>query len=247
MPYKLTSVFHVLVLLVVLSTTSQSSVALTQNKTDDKVFDEDFKSRYDGKQYDYSKGKYIITKNTEEVGNLSDYENGNDPYIQEDKNVSEFNSNGSIAAINYFFILILIGAVVYLAYLLLNEGNTGWFSTKRNISLSDHQTFNVETANPNDFLTLINNAENDNDYRLAIRYYFLYILKTLSVKNIIKIEEDKTNSEYLREINNFKIQQKFTSALYLYNYTWYGEFDVNKFQYRAAKSKFNSFLKTLKK
>jgi len=244
MPYKLNHIKLIFFLIFALNISTQQAFAFTQNEKEEKVFEDDFKSRYSNRKYNYE-GKKVIrnaTNNTD--GEFSKYKNTEDPRVEEESNSDELTFSNNLS---WLFILILIVAVLYLATTLLNEGNTGWFSTKRNVSLTDHQSFNLETANPEDFISLIKSAEDDNNFRLAIRYYFLFILKTMSLKNIIKIEEDKTNTEYLREVNNKKIEKDFSKALYLYNYTWYGEFDVNKLQYKTAKSNFKSFLNKLKK
>ena len=244
MPYKLSILKYIIVAVVILTLSTPLSFAQVQTNTDEKVFEDDFKSRYSGRNYNYEGKKIVRSTGSNPDGTFSDYENENNPEIKEESSSDAFTFDGNLS---WLFIVILIIAVVYLAYSLLNEGNTGWFSTKRNTSLTDYQTFNVETANPNDFIALIKSAENENNYRLAIRYYFLFILKTMSNKSIIKIEEDKTNTEYLREIKNKTFIRDFSKALYLYNYTWYGEFSVSKLQYKVAKSNFKSFLNKLKK
>ncbi|NNK81900.1 MAG: hypothetical protein HKO92_02130 [Flavobacteriaceae bacterium] len=244
MPYKKLYLKHIIILVLLLNLSYQDTHAQTQTISEEKVFEDDFKSHYSGRKYNYE-GKKVI-KNTADKpnGEFSKYENDSNPDIKEDSSQDVFSLDGNLS---WLFIVILISAVIFLAFTLLNDGTTGWFNIKRNTSLTDYQTFNVQTAQPDDFITLINSAENDNNYRLAIRYYFLFILKTMSNKSIIKLEEDKTNTEYLREIKNKSFANQFSNALYLYNYTWYGEFDLNKLQYKAAKSNFKSFLKKLKR
>lgn len=244
MHYKNTLIKLILILALGFNIGVPQTFAFSQTSTEEKVFEDDFKSRYSGRKYNYEGRKIIGNSASHEEGAFSDFENNQDPTIKEEVNKDEISINNNLS---WLFIIILIVAVVYLAVTLLNEGNTGWFSTKRNTSLADHKSFNVDTASNDDFIALISKAEEQNNYRLAIRYYFLFILKTMSSKNLIKIEEDKTNSEYLREINNQKIENQFSSALYIFNYTWYGEFEVNKLQYKAAKTSLKSFLKHLRK
>jgi len=244
MPYKLIKIKLIFFLIFVLNISTQQSFAFIQDETEEKVFEDDFKSRYSSRKYNYDGKKVVRISSHNPDGEFSKYENLEDPDIKEESNTEALTFSNNLS---WIFIIILIVAVLYLATTLLNEGNTGWFSTKRNVSLTDHQSFNVETANPEDFISLIKSAEVLINFRRAIRYYFCFSLKTMSLKNIIKIEEDKTNAEYLREINNNKIEKDFSKALYLYNYTWYGEFDVNKLQYKTAKSNFKSFLNKLKK
>lgn len=221
----------------------QSMYAVGQETQEKKVFEDDFKSRYSSRKYNYEGRKVVNSTFNTKNGENAEYD-PNDPNIKEDDNRSIFSSNFGI---NWIFVLILIIAVIYLANTILSEGSSGWFSSRENKSLKDYQTFNVETASTDEFLKLISDAENNNNFRLAIRYYFLFVLKNMSLKNIIKIEEDKTNAEYLQEIKHEALVRKFSTILYLYNYTWYGEFNVNALQYKTAKANFNTFLNQIKK
>jgi integrase len=53
-----------------------------------------------------------------------------------------------------------------------------------------------------DIKSLITNALKDENYRLAIRYHYLYILQQLELKKIIDWELQKTNHDYQREIKD---------------------------------------------
>ena len=56
---------------------------------------------------------------------------------------------------------------------------------------------------------LISEAESNNNYRLAIRYYYLWLLKGLSEKEIIDYDPEKTNSDYQYEIKTPEISEQF--------------------------------------
>jgi hypothetical protein len=220
------------------------TVIYAQEVVDEKHFDTDFKERYDSSRYNYE-GKNTVSNPSYSDGDYStDYKNDNDPVtLKEEHNHST--SSSSSNGFSWFFIIALVAAVLYLIFILLNEGSGQWFHRHRNTSLKEYQTFNVETANPNDFKQLIHNAEKNNDYRLAIRYYYLLVLKSLSLKNIIDIEDDKTNVEYLNEISNNDLNRAFSKVLYVYNYTWYGEFSINTQQYHIARNNFQSLIKKI--
>jgi len=238
MPYKY-SIFHLLIFLLTFCCLTGQNLS---NSTQDKLFEEDFKSRYSSTKYNYEGRKIKGIESNTSNGKYAEYA-PNQPDLKEDNNSHILQIDSSI---KWVFLIILLIAVIYIAVTLLTEGGNSWFSSKQNKSLSDYRHFNVETASGDEFMTLIDSAEEENNFRLAIRYYFLLALKNMSLKNIIKIEEDKTNSEYLSEINNTELVKKFSAILYLYNYTWYGEFDINKLQYKTAKSNFITFLNHIK-
>lgn len=118
----------------------------------------------------------------------------------------------------------------------------GKSSDKTIIPVTDIES-NLHVA---DFRSLIADAEKTDNYRLAIRYYYLWLLKKLSHAEIIEYDVEKTNSDYHHEISSREVKEEFSYTSYLYNYIWYGEFDVNNTQFNKAKRAFNNFLNSIK-
>ncbi|PQJ81737.1 hypothetical protein [Polaribacter glomeratus] len=96
-----------------------------------------------------------------------------------------------------------------------------------------------------DLETLLRQAIEQKEFRLAIRYYYLTSLKCLSSKKIINYHKDKTNSDYIFEIQNEELKSKFSYLSYVYTYVWYGEFSVDENNFVAAQNKYQSFLKAI--
>ncbi|MDX1270569.1 DUF4129 domain-containing protein [Bizionia paragorgiae] len=94
-----------------------------------------------------------------------------------------------------------------------------------------------------DINALITRAIEQNNYRLAIRYYYLLALKELSDHNVIKWEQDKTNADYINEIENKTLQTNFKQATKIYDYVWYGEFTVDAIKFESLKKPFNQLSK----
>ncbi|MDO5981714.1 hypothetical protein [Flavivirga spongiicola] len=207
-----------------------------------RVFDEDFKERYSSDKYNYE-GKKIVTETPMGSGKYEDYKSGK--LRQKEKNNTD-DITINFGPLGWLFYLAIGIAVAYLVYILLNEGGSGLFSSRKNETLNNYENITAENIEHADIHTLIKNAENNDNYRLAIRYYYLLVLKTLSLKNYIKFEDDKTNSEYLNEINEKPFSEKFAYTSYLYNYIWYGKFSLNIEQYNKAKSNFLTFLNLVK-
>ena len=70
------------------------------------------------------------------------------------------------------------------------------------------------------------------------------LLKSLSDKNIIEWDIEKTNLDYQREIQNTEIKKNFRFLSYVYEYSWYGEFELTEDDFRKAE---NAFLTTIGK
>ena len=88
------------------------------------------------------------------------------------------------------------------------------------------------------FDTLIADALNNTNYRLATRYLYLKSLKLLTNKNIIEWHYDKTNSDYIDEIKDEVTKSVFKRISYIYDYVWYGEFPIDEEIYLKNKSDF---------
>jgi len=210
-----------------------------------RQFDDDFKDQYTSSKYNYE-GKKTISKTQYGSGVYEDYKSNKSgaEKLEEINDIEDTNMN--LDALNWIFYLILGIAVFYLAYILLNEGGTGLFSSKQHRKINNYEEITAENIENADINTLIKNAEKNNDYRLATRYYYLLVLKTLSLKNHIKFEDDKTNNEYLNEISDKPFSNTFAYTSYLYNYIWYGEFPLDIEKYNKAKGNFVTLLNQVK-
>lgn len=93
-----------------------------------------------------------------------------------------------------------------------------------------------------DFSTLIAKSKQQGNYRLMIRYYYLWLLKKLSDKKKIEWDVNKTNSDYLYEIKDKNLRDKFAYNCYIYDYIWYGEFELEEQMYWQAEAKFKETL-----
>ncbi len=81
---------------------------------------------------------------------------------------------------------------------------------------------------------LIETAINDGDYRLAIRYYYLQLLRQLNQKKLINYEFQKTNSEYLNEIKADRLRVQLKKVMRIYDFIWYGSFSLTEPDFHLA-------------
>ncbi len=235
---------HIIFFLLLIISTNLNGFSINsfQEPQQTRQFDKNFKERYTGDKYNYE-GKKIITETPSGSGKYEDYKKG-DPKYKEKNDSEDLTIN--FGPFGWLFYIALAIAVVYLVYILFNEGGSGLFSSKRHQKINNFDDITSENIENTDINSLIKKAENDSDYRLAIRYYYLLVLKMLTKKNHIKFEDDKTNSEYLNELNETPFNEKFAYTSYLYNYIWYGKFPLNIKQYTKAKSNFTTLLKVIK-
>lgn len=71
------------------------------------------------------------------------------------------------------------------------------------------------------------------DLRKAIRYEFIALLLLMHEKNLVYLDETKTNEEIYRHLkkNKFSIISAFKNLIDIFNSTWYGHKEFNKNSY----------------
>lgn len=135
-----------------------------------------------------------------------------------------------------FIILIIV-----LIYFIVTSGRFALFSFKNKVD--PNKIFEAEKyVDELDFDYLLTKALQTNDKAAVIRFYFLKFLKNIAAKNHIKWEIQKTNNEYYYEIKNTALKKDFEYANYLYNYIWFGKFDISDEQFTNAQNHFKAIL-----
>jgi hypothetical protein len=92
-----------------------------------------------------------------------------------------------------------------------------------------------------DFTQEIEKAIAANNFRLAVRLFYLRILKQLSDAGQIHWQPDKTNQAYISEIADASRKHTFKRLTDQFEYVWYGEFAINKQQFDQMKAGFENF------
>jgi hypothetical protein len=133
-------------------------------------------------------------------------------------------------------------AYVIVKAIINKEGIWIFGRSRKNIRVEDVAGENIHEMN---FDQLIDDTKATGNYRLALRYYYLWLLKKLSARAIIDWNWDKTNRDYLYEINDRQLRDNFEYLSYLYDYSWYGEFPLDDASFAKAEKAFKKTLNTL--
>lgn len=83
-------------------------------------------------------------------------------------------------------------------------------------------------------------AATKGDFRLAIRFDYLHLLKVFSQSGLIHYRSGATNSEYLAALHAHPCYKDFLHATRSYEYTWYGKIPVSRQQYESIHHHFSS-------
>ncbi|MEM7085790.1 MAG: DUF4129 domain-containing protein [Bacteroidota bacterium] len=140
-----------------------------------------------------------------------------------------------VGVLPYLIIAALIAFIIWLFYKL----NPGARLLKGKEAPGIFFTEEEEIVRTKDIKKLIAKALEQQDYRLAVRYYYLLILKKLSEAEIIEYMFDKTNNDYIAEIAPEKINRQFQKVTGLYDYIWYGNFEVTATDFSVAQETFD--------
>jgi len=160
-----------------------------------------------------------------------------------------FHFESAKASLNFVVILFRIIAILVIVIVIyfiaknLSNQEGRWIFGK-----SDKKTLFYTDAEKNihllDFEKLIQESIANGEKRVAIRYYYLWLLKVMAQHNYIEWDIEKTNSDYLYELQQPAQKEEFTYLSYLYNYIWYGEFEIDDLRFSNTENRFKKALKT---
>lgn len=144
-----------------------------------------------------------------------------------------------------FPLLLGVFLVFVILKVALNIDVRFWKTKNSNKKLSEKLVYTDDEIHEVNLSFLLQKCIQDKEFRLAIRYYYLTVLKGLSNKKLIDYHKDKTNAEYAFEIENEEMRNQFSYLSYIYAYVWYGEFIVDENSFKVAENKYQSFLKSI--
>ncbi len=154
------------------------------------------------------------------------------------------NGAKALSGIEIAMKIIAFLVIIFVIYLIVkviinNEG--GWIFGKsaKKIKVSE---ITEEDIHSMDFSSAITKAKNEKNLRLANRYYYLWLLKSFSDKEIIEWDIEKTNADYLNEISNLELKNEFQFLSYVYEHSWYGEFDLTKTDFERTETTFQKLI-----
>ncbi len=99
-----------------------------------------------------------------------------------------------------------------------------------------------ENLNTADLDPLLQHAIAQENYTLAVRLYYLSILKKLSQQKLVFWKKDKTNRDYLRELSATNLYQPFQESTRAFEWVWYGDAVVDKQDFDRLQGQFQNTL-----
>ncbi len=158
----------------------------------------------------------------------------------------------AIASVFQVLVWLVIGlAIAGACYLIIK--NLKGFKFRSNpeipVTTTDVSTeeVDIQALNTIDLSSQIEKCIQDKNYRLAVRYYYLWAMKVLNEANLIEFNIDKTNQDYTRELsrkNTFSKERLglFIQCTHYYEYLWFGNFLVSEPGFLTIEKTFKDFL-----
>jgi hypothetical protein len=91
------------------------------------------------------------------------------------------------------------------------------------------------------FMEEIDKAVSSGNYRLAVRLFYLRLLKQLNDNGHISWQPEKTNQAYIYEIADLQKRSLFKTLTTQFEYIWYGEFYIDRENFNDVRSGFDQF------
>ncbi len=152
--------------------------------------------------------------------------------------------NPELAAGILKFLSILILAIV-LALIL--RGVLGLESAPRNKKIKQESEESVislekieENIHESNLDAYLRRALDQEEYALALRLYYLSILKELSIRKKIRWRREKTNRHYILEMKETPLSEAFEEVTRIFERAWYGSRGLGRSEYKALEPKFRA-------
>lgn len=242
-------------------TTQEQAAPMQADGSDAKANNDYLKSKIDPKPFDREtwnknrEGLHYNDKETEaqKAKKEAEYKKKSgdgDKYVESqpyEHNSTPWNLNlGPLAQV-----ILIVGVVLLLALLVFALVKMGLFNPNTQIKKTlDKPTLlgDIEdNLHESDLERALRLALEAKDYRMAIRIYYLSIIKELSLLERIQWKRDKTNGQYVKEMMEQPDGAAFRALTVSFERAWYSDETIVLQHFNALNPQFQSFINSLKK
>jgi hypothetical protein len=145
----------------------------------------------------------------------------------------------------FFQVLAIIAVVLALIYafyrIMQAPRNSTLASDGVQITLENLDKYLHES----DLDRFLKEALSTGNYTLAIRLYYLQVIKNLSIKQAIHWAQQKTNRDYIREMREHRLHTPFKQVTRQYERVWYGNSAIGLNEYNQLEPEFKQLLQSI--
>ncbi|MCB9307015.1 MAG: DUF4129 domain-containing protein [Lewinellaceae bacterium] len=102
-----------------------------------------------------------------------------------------------------------------------------------------------EYLHETDLSRFLNEALSSGNYPLAVRLFYLQGIKTLSEKKAIQWSREKTNRDYVHEMDAHAAADQFRRATLTFEQVWYGNRPLNRQEFERIEPQFRQLLASI--
>ena len=156
--------------------------------------------------------------------------------------LSRISELGLIIQIVFYAILLCILVLLILSLMGVTVKSL-FYKKPASFAVPVHENeMNIHEIN---FDQLIHNAVNNENFNAAVRYGYLKMLKLLNDVHLLHWERNKTNRQYISELQSDDLKNWFAQICRDYEYAWYGNFNIGKSSYAGFIETINKLLHAL--
>jgi len=154
-----------------------------------------------------------------------------------------FSDKGAAPYIRYTIIILVIAFVISK---ILGGNFSGILMKNKKPAKENGFGYGNDNIHEIDFEKEIKNAIKKQNFRLATRFLYLKLLKVLNEIEYINWQPGKTNTIYQYELNNTGISNSFKKLSGMYEFSWYGHFELSQPEFEQLSGDFERVFSTLK-
>jgi Domain of unknown function (DUF4129) len=179
-----------------------------------------------------------------------------DDKIEQHQPKKRRNNDGTMALaglflefLKWFFILGGIGLLAFLIYRFIGEGNV--FGTRSRKIAVNSEEIDLDKIEENlekvELDPIIKKAIAAKNFPLAVRLYYLAILKELTLASAIIWKKDKTNRIYVQEMQPHPMMEKFRQVTGMFERVWYGDTALDETGFEEVRQPFENLLNSTRR
>lgn len=154
------------------------------------------------------------------------------------------------SVLNILMWVIICGAIGLMLYFIIKNLDFGKSKINNNVKPISTEVTSEKELRELSYEPLIDQAISEQDFRLATRWYYLWLLKTLSERDKIVFNKVRTNNEYKRDLKkvypeDHAFLRVFNSCVRNYEHVWFGSIDLGKEQFELIQNRFKEGLENV--
>lgn len=163
---------------------------------------------------------------------------------QRDREYDTWDFSGLAGLAKIIMIVVLVALLGFLIYKLM--GNRWPWQGQAQLKEAPEEEA-AEDLNVDELQQKIKQSIEQGKFRLAIRYSYLFTLRRLDEVGRIKLDARSTNHDYVNQMRPHDPDRTFSYLTNVYDYVWYGEFELNSDQFNLVYKDFQNFINTIRR